>query len=227
MSNKLNKKIETESWFKQFDKKDILILWNECITLEEIASKLVNSKFITKTNGFTINDYKYIHSILTRENWSLYINKNKKRQKQRHKDIYQILSKIKLLSILEINQIENLSHLSIHFLMSYKHGRNVFRTIIKDFGIQSKLNSKLYKSVYGISKTPSIWPKKLYEKRIGPKPSICSYCGFKASNSKQIELHHIDQINIGSKNKRTQKYFSSTVHPILIVIVYNIDVEII
>lgn len=85
--------------------------------------------------------------------------------------------------------------------MSFKHGRKVFRNIIKNFNIQSELNYQLYKSVYGVSKKPSIWPTKYYEKRIGPKPSICSYCGFKAINSKQIELHHIDQTNIGIKNK--------------------------
>lgn len=65
-----NENIKNDSLFTQFETKKILKLWNECITLDQIANKLANFKLTNK--GFTINDYKYIHSILTRENWLLY-----------------------------------------------------------------------------------------------------------------------------------------------------------
>ena len=51
------------------------------------------------------------------------------------KIFYKILSKETLLSVREINKIENLSHLSIHFLIAFKPGRKVFRNIIKQFNI--------------------------------------------------------------------------------------------
>ena len=52
------------------------------------------------------------------------------------------------------------------------------------------------------------------EKRSKPKPVIYACCGFKVINSKKIKLHHTDQTNIGSKNKRIQKYFSSNLKPL-------------
>ena len=68
------------SFFKQFDKEQILILLNDCDTLYDIAVKLGY-----KHNGLKRVDYEYIISILDRETWSFYINKNKKRQRERYK----------------------------------------------------------------------------------------------------------------------------------------------
>ncbi len=191
-----------KSFFEKFTVENVLKLWNESDALSEIAIKLgYNSK-----TGLKRIDYEYISSILNRENWLLYINQNKKRQRERYKIIGH-LSKKELFLTIQLNQIETLGHLSIHYLVSPKHGRSVLRQSIKKFNF--KLNDKLYKSVYFVSKTPFNWPKQYYEQRVGKKPSICSCCGFNAINSKQIELHHINQNNIGPKKKRNKIYFTS------------------
>lgn len=171
------------SFFQQFDVQEILTLWNQCDTLYDIAIKLGYKK---QHICFKRVDYDYIKSILTRQNWSLYINKNKKRQTQHYKRINDTLSKKIILDIINVHQIETLGHLSIYFLISFKHGRSFFREKIKLFDIE--LNDILYKSVHFHSKKPFTWPTADFENRIGPKPSICDYCGFKVKNSKQMEL---------------------------------------
>lgn len=194
------------SFFQQFDVQQILTLWNECDTLYDIAVKLDYKK---QNIYFKRIDYEYIKSILTRENGSLYINKNKKRQRQRYKIIKDTLSKKVVLDIINVHQIETLGHLSIYFLVSFTKvlGRSFFRNIIKNFDIE--LNDKLYKSVNLHSKEPFTWPTKYFENRVGLKPSICNFCGFKVNNPKQMELHHSNQQNIGPKKKRNKEYYTS------------------
>ena len=125
----------------------------------------------------------------------------------KYKIIKNQLSKNDLLDILKRNQIETLGNLSINFLVSFKHGRSVFRDIIKEFDIE--LNDQLYKSVNNYSKQPFTWPTKYYEKFIGTKQLICTSCNFKVTNLKQIKLHYINQDNIGPKKSRNKKYYTS------------------
>lgn len=105
------------------------------------------------------------------------------------------------------NKISNLTDLATHYLISPKHGRKFLRNLI--LKLEIPINQKLYKSIYGISKQPFHWPTKYYEKRLGNKSLVCSICKFSALKGKQIELHHIDQYNIGTKKKRNKKYYTT------------------
>lgn len=207
------------SLFKKFGIKQIFELWSKSDNLYDIYLQLIDyskeidinfyNELIKLKKGklcLTKNDYEYIRFINNRKNWVSYIGKNQRQQRKRYKKLSQ-LSKNDLLLTLKNHEINNLSDLATHYLISPKHGRKFLRDLILKF--QIPVNDKLYKSIYGISKDPLHWPKRYYEKRVEKKPLICSKCGFKAINERQIELHHSNQLNIGSKNKRNKVYYTT------------------
>nr|YP_009367654.1 putative LAGLIDADG homing endonuclease [Pseudocharacium americanum]YP_009367743.1 putative LAGLIDADG homing endonuclease [Ignatius tetrasporus]ARK14629.1 putative LAGLIDADG homing endonuclease [Pseudocharacium americanum]ARK14718.1 putative LAGLIDADG homing endonuclease [Ignatius tetrasporus] len=48
-------------------------------------------------------------------------------------------------------------------------------------------------------------------KKIGPKPKICSSCHWESKNPKQIELHHLIDVDVdyGRKHARNKIYYST------------------
>lgn len=90
-------------------------------------------------------DYEYIETIKTRQNWKQINSHTKARQ---HYHFISNLSLDELNFAINLDGIETLSHLALHYLVSPKHGRKILRKRILDL----KLNVKdsLYWGIYGI-----------------------------------------------------------------------------
>jgi hypothetical protein len=189
-----------KSFFASFDEKTIFHFWNDSKNLFELATKLG----LKKNKHLIRMDYEYIELIKNRHNWKR-INSHIK-SRQRYNYILNLCEQ-ELSFAMNLNAIETLSHLALHYLVSPKHGRKILRKRI----LELKLDVKdcLYWGIYGISKKPFNWPTPYYEKRIGQKPNTCSICNFKANKSKQIQLHHFDDGEWGSKKKRNSIYYTT------------------
>lgn len=190
------------SFFKQFEKNQILALWNQCDTLLELAKKLGFSG-----NDLGREDYDYMESFKTREVWQQIIQDNRQKERQRPAFV-KSLSKDDLQQVMNSPGIETLKHMSLHYLMSEKHGRKIICEQVDALGITVK--KQLHKGIFGVSSTPLHWPTRFYEQRIGPKPTICPKCSFQSTNPLQIEIHHKDTEDIGPKDARNPNYFQSS-----------------
>lgn len=115
--------------------------------------------------------------------------------------------------------IETVGHLSLHFLLSEKHGRKTIKERVLELNLPIK--DLLMKGIRGVSATPIHYPKKWYETRVGQKPIICPLCSFEATRTtlwmrtpalrtRQIELHHLPGTDAGPKKKGTPEYYQTT-----------------
>jgi len=192
-----------ESFFAQFPLDLIFKLWHESKSISEIAQKLG----LKDPNDLQRVDYQYIKSLKTRENWQKnVVSVNRQAERERAAYVKQLSSQ-ELNFAMNLNGIQTLSHLALHFLLSPKHGRSLVRARILELDLIVK--SSLHKGVHGVSKTPQHWPTKYYEKRVGQKKMVCSACGFIAKVPQQIELHHPTDMESGPKNKRNPEYYQT------------------
>ncbi len=193
----------THSFFEKFTDEQIFSLWNSSQTLLEIAQRLG-----FKNSNLQRIDYEHVSERKTREIWKKYIlGIDREKEKQRPNTITQFSSE-HLLEALNSDGIQTVSHLALHFLLSAKHGRKQIKQRLQELNLPIK--DCLYKGIYGISATPIHYPTRFYENRVGQKPKICPACNFKAIDSIQIELHHLSEVDTGSKNKRNVDYYRTT-----------------
>lgn len=189
------------SFFKQFSADLILEKWSSAATLLDLAQSLGFSD----PAGLKRVDYQFIEELKNRNVWRTNIvAKHRKLERTRHEDV-KALGRSAFETAASHNGIETLSHLSLHFLLSPKHGRKVVRERILTLKID--VGGSLYKGVHGVSKTPMHWPTPYYEKRIGAKPQQCTQCGFKATKPQQIELHHLPPKTGEPLTKGTLEYY--------------------
>lgn len=106
---------------------------------------------------------------------------------------------------MQLEAIETLSHLALHYLLSSKHGGKVVKKRILNLTVKSSLHW----GIYGVSQKPFHWPTNYYEKRLGKKPKRCTLCNFYAEKSKQIQLHHELNYNWGPKKNRKLAYYKT------------------
>lgn len=191
---------ETRSFFAQFPVDEIFKLWNSSTTLLDIAQKFS----FRDPNGLDRADYEYIESIKTREIWQQAVKTSRKKERERYQFISN-LSAEELTLAMNLPGIETISHLALHYLVSAKHGRSAVKNRILTLKLDVK--SSFYKGIYGVSETPQYWPTKYYESRVGPKPMVCPICSFKAIKPQQIELHHPEDIDRGTKDNRNLIYY--------------------
>lgn len=190
-----------KSFFEQFSKQQIFQHWNNCDTLFDLAKALgFSGSMLSRL------DYEYISSIKDRKVWQELIRENREKERLRPNYVKQLTAQ-ELQSVLDSNGIETIKHLAGHFLLSEKHGRRLLRERVLELKLPVK--DQLHKGVFGVSKEPIHYPKAFYEKRKGPKPLICPKCNFHAINPQQIEIHHQDDANKGSKKARSPNYYRS------------------
>jgi hypothetical protein len=146
------------SFFDSFSDQQIFSLWTQSKTLLEIAQKLgFQESFLSRA------DYEAIQRRKTREIWQTFIlEKNRKFEWTRVQEIKSVAAP-EIESVLESPGIQTLGHLALHFLLSEKHGRSVFRDRIKE--LQINVKAEVYKGVHGESQTPLHWPTRFYEKK--------------------------------------------------------------
>jgi hypothetical protein len=186
----------SKSFFADFSEDEIFTHWNTSNSILEIAQKLGLKNAIDLKR----EDYEYIKNLKNRKTWrERVVSIDRRKERQRPAFVRQI-SKKELEFAMNLNAIETLSHLALHFLLSPKHGRLVVKERLLELKIIVK--SALHKGVYGVSETPQHWPTQYYEKRVTKKPMICSVCGFNAKVPQQIELHHSTDIDGGPKKKK-------------------------
>ena len=209
MKKKLNKdKNQNENcFFSKFSPALIFEAKRSSRTILELAQKLG----LSDSESLTRDDYVYIGNLKTCNVWKEQLAGEWNSERDRYKYIKE-LSAEDLQSAMDSDVIQTLGHLAVHFLVSKKHGRKKMRELILELKLPVK--SELHKGVFGLSETPILWPTRFYEKRIGPKPTECNACQFKAINPRQIELHHPTDIDGGSPGARTSSYFSAQVEPI-------------
>lgn len=193
------KKKQKQSLFSQFPTEQIFEYWNQCNSLRELANQLGIFESLSRI------DYEFIEAIKTRKVWQKQILlANWKAENLRYSYVTKLLPE-ELQSTMNLPGIETLGHLSLHYILSPKHGRKLMRECI--LKIELDVKKELHKGVYGVSATPLHWPTRFYEKKIEAKPTICPICLFQSTNPKQIELHHLPSVETGPKNNRTSEYY--------------------
>ncbi len=204
-TNDLNEQIsisntEERSFFQGFSTEEIFQHYTACQTLLELAIKLGYKK-----PNLTRADYEYINKLKTREIWLKYIKKGSFEQ-QRH-DYVKNIGVNELVNTMNSSGIQTVSHLATHFLLSQRHGRDILKDRIDALELKDFVPDELYKGFYGESRQPWTYPTKQYEKKLGPKPDVCDCCGFVATNSEQMEIHHKDT---GAKISKDSKEYVTT-----------------
>lgn len=117
---KQKKTLLKTNFFAQFEPLTIFNVWNESTTFLELAIKLG----LTPNSHLKRIDYEYIETIKNKQNWKQ-INSHTK-SRQRYNFILN-LSFEELHFTMNLNAIETLSHLALHYLVSPKHGRKILR----------------------------------------------------------------------------------------------------
>jgi 5-methylcytosine-specific restriction endonuclease McrA len=175
--------LEEKSFFESFSVEEIFTDYTSCQSLLELAIKLGYKKPCLNRI-----DYEYINKIKTREIWLKYIKKGTFEQERNN--YIRTISTNELVATMNMPGIRTVSHLATHFFLSQRHGRDILKNRIDELGLKDLVPDELYKGFYNESRTPWTYPKKQYEKQYGPKPETCIYCGFQASDPKQMEIHH-------------------------------------
>lgn len=203
MTQKKNIIQTKRSFFESFTVAQIFEHVNTSNTLLEVAQKLG----FTEPNGLNAVDYAFFNKLKTRANWKTFILGDPigwEKEKTRTFFI-QNISADDLQRAVRLQGINSLSVLAVHFLMSFKHGRGIIRARLLELNIN--LPDLIYFGVHGESTKPLHWPTKYYEKQNDTKPMFCPVCGFQATKSRQIELHHPTDMDYGPKTKRHASYY--------------------